>query len=57
MVDGVLLHRKMFAINTKFHVELPFKVRVRFDYTWIRLVLVGVYPPVSVFKHEVMAQP
>jgi len=22
-VDGVLLHRKMFAINTEFHVELP----------------------------------
>jgi hypothetical protein len=28
-VNGVLLHRKMFAINTEFHVELPFKVRVR----------------------------
>jgi hypothetical protein len=23
LVDGVFLHRKMFAINTEFHVELP----------------------------------
>jgi hypothetical protein len=43
-------------VDTEFHVELPFKVRVRFDYTWIRLVCIGVYPPVSIFKHEVMPE-
>ena len=48
LADGVLLHRKMFAIYAEFHVELPFEVRVRLNYTGIWLVCVGVYPPVSV---------
>jgi hypothetical protein len=35
----------MDAVDTEFHVELPFKVRVRLNYTGIWLVCVGVYPP------------
>ena len=57
LADGVLLHRKMDTVNAEFHVELPFEVRVRLNYTWIRLVRVGVYPPVSVDCVPLISQP
>ena len=57
LVDGVFLHRKMFAIDTEFHGTSFVEVRVRLNYTGIWLVCVGVYPPVSVFKQCVVSKP